>query len=335
MRDLIKYGDYTGFSFNKIHCSQFGLVRVSNGSRYEGGLLPSFENITQQGSREGQFYYGKKAGSRQFSISTAFDSVTETELIEIKQWLSAEIGELIFDERPYIKYYCTLADTPTFNFVAFNQYGYDSDNEEQYIKGRVYKGELSFTLISCEPYGYCVDPNLESNIYTKYGNIREWFKSSGLATTRHTGNYGGQFTAAELGPQLTDPLPHYSSLGGGNWQIWNPGTVEAPIMLNIRTTSGLAPTDNLYIKGGSGINNMTTFIQLSGITASSNDPIIIDTETCTVFINGKLSNDKLIIDNFFNIPAKDLGAVGRSYWLQLSSNCDPYRTTITFTPRFL
>ena len=93
MRVNIKYNDYTGFTFNGIHTSQLGLVRVSTGSRYQGNLLPSFQNFTEtDGSIDGTYYFGKNNKSKSFNIDLAFDSVTEEELQEISQWLSVDIG---------------------------------------------------------------------------------------------------------------------------------------------------------------------------------------------------------------------------------------------------
>jgi hypothetical protein len=40
MADRAVKGDYIGFTFNGVHSSELGLVRVSNGSRYETDLLP-------------------------------------------------------------------------------------------------------------------------------------------------------------------------------------------------------------------------------------------------------------------------------------------------------
>jgi hypothetical protein len=41
-RILTMAGDFIGFTFDNIHSSELNLVRVSNGSRYESNLLPSF-----------------------------------------------------------------------------------------------------------------------------------------------------------------------------------------------------------------------------------------------------------------------------------------------------
>ena len=39
-------GDYIGFTYNGIHSSDLGIIRVSGGDRYEEELLPEIEEIT-------------------------------------------------------------------------------------------------------------------------------------------------------------------------------------------------------------------------------------------------------------------------------------------------
>jgi hypothetical protein len=34
-------GDYIGFQFNGVHSSELGIIRTSNGSRFDEGLLPT------------------------------------------------------------------------------------------------------------------------------------------------------------------------------------------------------------------------------------------------------------------------------------------------------
>ena len=71
-------GDFIGFTFDNIHSSDFNLVRVSNGSRYESNLLPSFQDITVQGEgKDGLYYFGSTFREYQLKISTAFDELTE------------------------------------------------------------------------------------------------------------------------------------------------------------------------------------------------------------------------------------------------------------------
>jgi hypothetical protein len=39
-------GDYIGFTFNGVHSSSLGIVRVSDGSRFNENLLPTMQDKT-------------------------------------------------------------------------------------------------------------------------------------------------------------------------------------------------------------------------------------------------------------------------------------------------
>ena len=71
-------GDYIGFKYNNIHSSELGIIRVSNGSRFEENLLPNMQDKTVQipGS-DGSYYFGSYYTSRQINLSFAFDGMTE------------------------------------------------------------------------------------------------------------------------------------------------------------------------------------------------------------------------------------------------------------------
>ena len=52
-------GDYIGFSFGGGHASGLGIVRISDGSRFEEGLLPNFQDKTATISgKDGIYYFG-------------------------------------------------------------------------------------------------------------------------------------------------------------------------------------------------------------------------------------------------------------------------------------
>ena len=70
--------DFVGFSFGGVHSSTLGIIRTSEGSRYNQNLLPTIQEQTVQvPGGEGTYYFGSNYTQRQFSISIAFDSLTE------------------------------------------------------------------------------------------------------------------------------------------------------------------------------------------------------------------------------------------------------------------
>ena len=119
----IKHSDMVGFYFGDYHTSQFGLVRVSSGNRYTEYLFPTLKtNTVDNNSIDGSLYFGTNKSTRTFQIDLAFDSVTEDDLRDIKEWLTG-VHPLIFDERPYVAYTCTLNSAPQIKFLTFNENG--------------------------------------------------------------------------------------------------------------------------------------------------------------------------------------------------------------------
>ena len=53
--------DFTGFYFDNVHSSAYGLIRTSDGSRYTEGLIPEFEDreIELVGG-DGSLYEGRR-----------------------------------------------------------------------------------------------------------------------------------------------------------------------------------------------------------------------------------------------------------------------------------
>lgn len=140
-------GDFIGFTFDNIHSSELGLTRVSNGSRYESNLLPSFQDaLVQPEGRDGTYYFGSTFKERPIKVQTAFDSVTEVQYRKIIETFSdKKLHKLIFDETPYKVYYAKLKQNPTIKKICFDE----GEGRE-----RIYKGELDLDFVCYTPYAY-------------------------------------------------------------------------------------------------------------------------------------------------------------------------------------
>ena len=170
------YDDFTGFTFNGQHSSQFGLLRVSNGDRYEDNLVPSLgdESANIPGGI-GKYYLGESIKEGKFELSIAYDNISEKDKRKIKLWLHPDdkLHELIFDEKPYIKYWVKCSKDITTSELCFNEKGQ-----------RVYKGDFKIEFTAYMPYGIAVSKNLddfsneESDYYRE--NYNEWKESCGL-----------------------------------------------------------------------------------------------------------------------------------------------------------
>ena len=116
-------GDFTGFSFNGFHTEDLGLVRVSNGDRYDDHIFPDIEDKTVEiTGNDGKYYFGSNFKQKTFSIEVAFDKLTEENFRKIHTIFSTrEIVPLIFDEEPYKIYYGKVQDSPEFHYICFDQ----------------------------------------------------------------------------------------------------------------------------------------------------------------------------------------------------------------------
>ena len=207
----VRYDDLTGFKFGDYHSSQFGLIRVSNGSRYNEYLLPTLKNTTTDvPGMEGTLYFGTQKTTRNFQVDMAFDSLTEEDIRDIREWLTGA-HSLIFDERPYIQYMCILNSAPQLKYLTFEENG-----------ERIYKGELSVNFVSYLPYGYSIDGKKFIDDFLDE-NFEEWSNASHLA---YKNFYEGE------------TLRTYDKFEGNNVYVYNGGDVEADYVLTCYFTKG-------------------------------------------------------------------------------------------------
>ena len=154
-------GDFKGFTFNNIHSSTLGITRVSDGSRYNDGVVPTFQDtaIDVMGGT-GKKYFGSAYSKRDISVSFAFDNLTEIQLRRIRQlWNDKQIHDLIFDEAPYKVYSARVTGNSVMKFVAF-------DDGVTHYRG---EGSLTFTCY----FPYARSRYEYDELYT-VDNIHEW-----------------------------------------------------------------------------------------------------------------------------------------------------------------
>ena len=161
--------DFCGFTWRGEHSSDHGIVRVSDGSRYNDTILPAFQDTTQKmpGS-DGTLYWESFYTNKTFSINIAFDHLTEDDYRKLRQWLNGkDRGELIFDEAPYKAYTVKIKDPPQLKTICFMEDG-----------KRIYKGEGTISFVAYYPFArgrYKFETNIKDII-----NVEEWIDASGL-----------------------------------------------------------------------------------------------------------------------------------------------------------
>ena len=281
-------GDFIGFTFNGVHSSDMGIIRTSNGSRFNENLLPaSTDKTVQIPGGDGTYYFGSNYTQRQIPISIATDELTETQFRQLKQWLGdKQIHPLVFDEAPYKTYMVKTSSAPTLKFICFDNI---TKNNGEMTVNRVYKGEGSLQFIAYFPFARCTKKYLSE--YTD-SNKEEWASASGLLTTQ--GGYDG--TGAEI-------------------NLYNPGDVETDFFAYYARTS-LKRLTKIYIN-----SNILNF-------DFSNNDNVIDTyirinskanliEGCDENFKptGTLYNKFITSGDFFKIPT------GENQLLSVGANC--------------
>ena len=161
--------DFCGFTWRGEHSSDHGIVRVSDGSRYNDTILPAFQDTTQKmpGS-DGTLYWESFYTNKTFPINIAFDHLTEDNYRKLRQWLNGkDRGELVFDEAPYKAYTVKIKDPPQLKTICFMEDG-----------KRIYKGEGTISFVAYYPVArgvYKFETDTKDII-----NVEEWIDASGL-----------------------------------------------------------------------------------------------------------------------------------------------------------
>lgn len=274
-------GDFIGFSFNEHRSESLGIVRVSDGSRYNEDLIPTTQDKTVQvPGGDGFYYFGSDYTQRQFSINIAFDELTEKQFRELQQVFGTkELGKLIFDERPY-KYYMVKSSKPQLKYICFGK-----DGE------RIYKGEGTLTFTAYYPFAKSVFKFLN-----EYGNKNkdEWKEASGMKPEKGT----------------------YDIVSNnGSISVYNAGDLETDFILKFRLPVDNTPISDIKITlSKENVGKVEAFLDLNGFSKKGADTgFQINTKTNLIEgfnakgLTGTLYNENITQGDFFKIPPREEG----------------------------
>lgn len=270
-------GDFIGFSFNGYRSEDLGIVRVSDGSRYNEDLLPTSQDKTVQvPGGDGFYYFGSDYTQKQISINIAFDNLNEADFRKLQQVFGTkELGKLIFDEKPY-KYYMVKSGKPQLKYICFGKEG-----------ERTYKGEGTLSFIAYYPYAKSVYKFL--NEYEN-SNKNEWAEASGMKVS-------GIYDIIDKTNKL---IP-----------LWNAGDLETDFLLKFEgaITSKEGLQININPKIGETVGNKAGHIRILPFDLKSNDTgFQINTKTNLIEgidnkgATGTLYNAYISEGDFFKIP---------------------------------
>ena len=214
--------DFCGFTWRGEHSSNHGIVRVSDGSRYNDTILPAFQDTTQKmpGS-DGTLYWESFYTNKTFPINIAFDHLTEDDYRKLRQWLNGkDRGELVFDEAPYKAYTVKIKDPPQLKTICFMEDG-----------KRIYKGEGTISFVAYYPFARGVY-KIGDNIPEEIKNTEEWIKASGLESATQGITYNSF--------QLDEPGTAFSC------NLYNAGDLptDFKLIVNINYLTNAKNTEN-------------------------------------------------------------------------------------------
>lgn len=266
-------GDYIGFTYNGKHSSDLGIVRTSNGSRFDENLLPTMQDKTAQvPGGDGTYYFGSYYTQRPFSVSFAFDDLTEEQIVNLKRHFGdKKIHDLIFDERPYKIWKAKVTGTATMKYIPF------AEGETN----RIYKGEGTIQFTCYQPYAVCEKKWLD--LYND-NNKNEWSAASGLKEAQGV----------------------YDKLQGANSiKLYNPGDLESHFMLRFDFQNGKIGAGQINIDQDSG-----RLLNWKEITAEKNDAYVkfntklnlIEGYRADNIKSGYIYNQYISDGAFFTIP---------------------------------
>ena len=274
-------GDFIGFSFNEHRSESLGIVRVSDGSRYNEDLVPTTQDKTVQvPGGDGFYYFGSDYTQRQFSINIAFDELTEKQFRELQQVFGTkELGKLVFDERPY-KYYMVKSSKPQLKYICFGK-----DGE------RIYKGEGTLTFTAYYPFAKSVFKFLN-----EYGNKNkdEWKEASGMKAEKGT----------------------YDIVSNnGSISVYNAGDLETDFILKFSLPVDNTPIGDIKITlSKENVGKVEAFLDLKGFSKKNTDTgFQINTKTNLIEgfnaegLTGTLYNENITQGDFFKIPPREKG----------------------------
>lgn len=319
-----KYQDYIGFIFNGQHSSEFGIVRTSDGSRFNENLLPTIQDKTVQvPGGDGTYFFGSYYTQRQFTIPFAFDSMTEEQFNKLKNWLGdKKPHDLIFDEAPYKVYKAKITGSATIKYIPFMELD-DNSNEI-----RIYKGEGSIQFTCYQPYARSRFKTLEEYMhYNKIKLTEENFKKDKyyiknedgmyvLATVfEESKEYYYRYDNVEEWAAASGILPSeeyankdlfQGSISSGTINLYNPGCIDSHFKLKIISTEGTIAAGSIAI----GNDNKLSWKEFK--LKGKDTYVVINTKINLIEgyndennKTGEIYNEYIESGTFFKIPTGD------------------------------
>lgn len=309
---MTSYTDFTGFTYNGEESRNYGITRVSDGSRYTDQLLPQMKDTTVDPTGvDGQLFFSTYYKSRQINLNLAFDCVTEKQLRGLRQLFDGrQVHPLIFYERPYKVYEAKVTGNPEFKVICFDERVVASDTtytlpandpivaaipgddgvRKKYIYSetpvRIYKGEGSVQMTAFTPFAHTPTNGkfLDGAAYTNYSNVSEWSESAGLLPTQGS----------------------FDTFASNKIPVYNPGDVPTPFKLKFTVTAN----GPVSIKFGREDRPDTPEYQLN-LTGTAGLELLWESQTGLLYLCDENHNPTTTVKNNLIISGTSLFNIGK------------------------
>ena len=168
--NLMPWGkEYIDFSFAGRHISEFGLVAVTSGDRYQFAGSPDFEDETSSVKGVwGQHYWGTNFKTKTYTYNLATDAMTERQFEDFKYHFRPGHYGQFYEDAWFDKYcYARIHSKVEFNFIPFQE---EVEVAGHKFMGRVYKGEAKISFIQDRPFKYSFYQVLNSKLEELHSN---------------------------------------------------------------------------------------------------------------------------------------------------------------------
>lgn len=282
--------DFVGFTYNGVHSSELGILRTSEGSRFNDSLLPLVQDKTVQiPGGDGTYYFGSYYTQKVFTIAFAFDSLTEAQFRRLRSHFGdRKIHPLIFDEAPYKEYQAKVTGSATIKHLCF-------DVKDGNTTKREYRGEGSIQFTAFYPFARSTKKFLKD--YSD-ANIGQWSEASGMRQK-------GLRIESNANSGSLDVYDNTAKC----FYVYNPGDVPTDFIIRAKFNGGSIPSGSIYLNQGNEI------LRFNAITAQGSDyGIQINTKLNLIEgidannnKTGTLYNDYVASGEFFKIPTTGVG----------------------------
>lgn len=155
--------EYIDFSFNGHHISEFGLVAATSGDRYSFDGSPQFQDETSEiNGVMGQYYWGTKIKTKEYTYNLATDGMTEQQFNDFKRLFRPGYYGQFYEDTWWDRYcYVRIKNVASFSFIPFRTKEKIAGLE---FDSRIYKGECKLTLVQDKPFQFAFQHSLDSTL---------------------------------------------------------------------------------------------------------------------------------------------------------------------------